>query len=85
MKEAGMDFGSVMLICAKPAENGSDILLQLRECGGSNAMLDFSGFYTKTIRSIREVNALGESISQPLKSLQFKPWQCRFVQLELAP
>ena len=78
--------GSVnaMLINSRPSFNGKNsMLLHFRELEGSPAEVKLSSAVPgKTIKRMTEVNATGKQIGQTLSSIQLKPYEVRFIEVE---
>lgn len=69
---------NLLLVNMKPVENEQAVLLQLREVGGERATFAVE---SETIRFNRPVvcNVLGESVDG--STLEFKPWENKFIKL----
>ena len=76
---------SVMLVNSRPAFKGKNtILLHLRELEGMPAEVALSSALPGLeIKKIIEVNTLGAPIGQPLNSIKFKPFEVKFIEVEL--
>jgi hypothetical protein len=73
-----------MLVNSRPSFKGKGtILLHFRELEGSPAEVKLSSAVPgQTIKQMREVNTTGKQISQPLSSIQLKPYEVRFIEVE---
>lgn len=75
---------NAMLVNSRPAfkEKGT-ILLHFRELEGLPAEVKLSsGVPGQSIKRMVEVNAAGKQIGQPLTSVQLKPFEVRFIEVE---
>ena len=62
---------------------GGLLLLHFRELEGKDAEVNLSSAVPgQTIKKMVEVNATGKEIGQPLKSIQLKPYEVRFIEVE---
>lgn len=75
---------NAMLINSRPAFKGNGtVLLHFRELEGLPAEVKLSSAVPgKTIRRMTEVNTTGKQIGQPLSSIQLKPFEVRFIEVE---
>ena len=75
---------NAMLINSRPAFKGkNNILLHFRELEGLAAEVKLSSAVPgQTIRKMMEVNTLGKQVGQPLTSIQLKPYEVRFIEVE---
>jgi alpha-mannosidase len=75
---------NAMLVNSRPAFKGKNsILLHFRELEGRDAEVYLSSaILGQTITRMVEVNATGKEIGQPLKTVQLKPFEVRFVEVE---
>jgi alpha-mannosidase len=76
---------NAMLVNSRPAFKGKGtILLHFRELEGRNAEVNLaSAVPGQTIKRMIEVNAAGKEIGQPLKTVQLRPYEVRFIEIEL--
>ena len=76
---------NAMLVNSRPAFKGNgSILLHFRELEGQTAEVKLSlAVPGKSIKKMTEVNVVGKQIGQPLSSIQFKPYEVKFIELEL--
>jgi hypothetical protein len=75
---------NIMLVNSRPAfkEKGT-ILLHFRELEGLTGEINLaSSVPGKTIKKIIEVNAAGKQLGQPLKSIELRPYEVRFIEVE---
>ncbi len=75
---------NAMLVNSRPAfkEKGT-ILLHFRELEGLPAEVKLSSAVPgQSIRKMVEVNAVGKQIGQPVTSVQLKPYEVRFIEVE---
>jgi alpha-mannosidase len=75
---------NAMLVNCRPAFKGKGaLLLHFRELDGKAAEVYVSSALPgQTVKRMVEVNAAGKEIGQPIKSLQLKPFEVRFVEVE---
>jgi alpha-mannosidase len=75
---------NAMLVNSRPAFSGKGtLLLHFRELEGKSAEVNLSSSLPgQTIKRIVEVNAVGKEIGQPLKSIQLRPYEVRFIEIE---
>jgi hypothetical protein len=76
--------GNAMLVNSRPSFTGKGtILLHFRELEGLPAEVKLSSAVPgQTIKRITEVNAIGKQIGQPLSSIQLKPYEVKFFEVE---
>jgi alpha-mannosidase len=76
---------NAMLINSRPAfKNKGTILLHFREIEGQPAEVKLSSAVPgHNIKRMVEVNAAGKEIGQPVTSIQLKPFEVRFIEVEL--
>ncbi len=73
---------NVVLVSARPAPDGQGILLHLREVAGTATNLDVTGFSSvKKIKQMDKVNVLGEVLQKNMRTVQFAPFEAKFVRL----
>jgi hypothetical protein len=75
---------NAMLVNSRPAfkEKGT-ILLHVRELEGLPAEVKLSSVISdRSIKRMTEVNAIGKQIGQPLTSIQLKPYEVKFFEVE---
>jgi hypothetical protein len=75
---------NAMLVNSRPAfkEKGT-ILLHFREVEGLPAEVKLSSAVPgQSIKRMVEVNAVGKQIGQPVTSIQLKPYEVRFIEVE---
>ena len=75
---------NAMLVNSRPAfkEKGA-ILLHFRELDGMPAEVKLSSSVPgQSIKKMTEVNTVGKQIGQPLTSIQLKPYEVRFIEVE---
>ena len=75
---------NAMLVNSRPAFKGKGtILLHFRELEGRNAEVNLaSAVPGQIIKKMIEVNAAGKEIGQPLKTVQLRPYEVRFIEIE---
>lgn len=72
--------GNPMLISARPAWNGSGVVLCMRETAGNNAKVDVSELLKSGIAKIaQEVNSLEEPVGGPSNEVFFRPREVKFI------
>jgi hypothetical protein len=76
--------GNAMLVNSRPSFTGKGtILLHFRELEGLPAEVKLSSaIQGQSIKRITEVNAVGRQIGQPLSSIQLKPFEVKFFEVE---
>lgn len=76
--------GNAMLVNSRPSFTGKGtILLHFRELEGLPAEVKLSSAVPgQTIKRITEVNVIGSQIGQPLSSIQLKPFEVKFFEVE---
>jgi hypothetical protein len=76
--------GNAMLVNSRPSFTGKGtILLHFRELEGLPAEVKLSSAVPgQTIKRITEVNVIGKQIGQPLSSIQLKPFEVKFFEVE---
>ncbi len=72
---------NVLMVNAKPEKGGKTLVLQLRETAGKNT--DFTVSNTNKPLTVQEVNVIGEVIAEKSKKITFKPYELKFVRVEL--
>jgi len=75
---------NIMLVNSRPAfkEKGT-ILLHFRELEGLTGEVNISSSVPgRVIKKITEVNAAGKQIGQPVKSIDLRPFEVRFIEVE---
>jgi len=75
---------NAMLVNSRPVfrEKGT-LLLHFRELEGSAAEVKLSSAVPgQVIKKMVEVNALGKPVGQPLTSIQLKPYEVRFIEVQ---
>jgi alpha-mannosidase len=75
---------NAMLVNSRPAfKNKGTILLHFRELEGVPAEVKLSSAVPgQTIKKMVEVNAAGKQTGQPVTSIQLKPYEVRFIEVE---
>jgi alpha-mannosidase len=75
---------NAMLINSRPAFKGKGtILLHFREIEGQNAEVKVSSAVPgQNFKRMIEVNAVGKEIGQPVTSVQLKPYEVRFIEVD---
>ena len=75
---------NAMLVNSRPAYNDKrSILLHFRELEGLPAEVKLSSSTSsQPIKKMTEVNAVGKQIGQPLNSVQLKPYEVKFIEVE---
>ena len=73
--------GNIVLVSAMPSENGSFILLHVRETAGQPATVDLQNGLTGNALKITETDVLGNEINDG--STQLKPLESKFLKVEL--
>ena len=75
---------NLLLVNAQPLDDGSGILLHLRETEGNNVVLDIRKMLQNPgITAIYETNALGEILKPSSDTISVEPWEARFVLLTM--
>ncbi|MCE5346465.1 MAG: glycosyl hydrolase family 38 [Bacteroidales bacterium] len=75
---------NAMLVNSRPAfNNDATVILHFRELEGLPADVKLSsGIPNRLIRKMIEVNATGKQIGQPVTSVQLKPYEVKFIEIE---
>jgi alpha-mannosidase len=75
---------NILLVSAKPSQDGEDIILHLRETDGQPAKLSVVLPLVDVQRqSLTEVNVIEEIIGKPGESILLNPWESKFVKLSI--
>lgn len=76
---------NILLVNSRPAFKGKNtVLLHFRELEGKDATIELSSdIEGHQVRKITEVNAIGEKIGGEVKSIKLKPYEVKFVEVEL--
>ncbi len=75
---------NILLVSAKPSQDGEGVILHLRETDGRPAALSVVlPFVNSRRQSLTEVNVFEEIIGEPSESIHIKPWESKFVKLDL--
>jgi hypothetical protein len=72
---------NILLVNMKPIEGEEALLLQLREIGGSETIIDLSSAYRENL-SVSESNLLGEDLPTG-NDIKIKPWENKFLKVKL--
>lgn len=72
---------NVLLVNMMPIEGENALILQLREIGGEDSILDISSAFNKNMR-LRECNPLGEEQATG-SHIKIKAWENKFVKVKL--
>ena len=76
---------NLLLVSSRPSPDGSGILLHLRETEGDHAILDITKLLQNSnIKTVFEVNALGEEIKQLTSPTLIEHYETKFVFLRTA-
>ena len=75
---------NAILINSRPAFTGEDrILLHFREVDGKPADIRLgSKIDNRPIKNLKEVNVIGEEIKSLEKSISFKPFEVKFIEVQ---
>ncbi len=74
---------NLLLISSRPTPDGEGILLHLRETEGDHAVLDITKLLQNSnIKSVYEVNALGEELQQLTTPLLIEHFEAKFILLK---
>lgn len=77
---------NLLLIVAQPTNDGHGVLLQLRETEGQNTVLNLNKLHNQpNIKHITETNVLGNQLHKLGNSISFKPFETKFILLNLIP
>jgi len=75
---------NILLVSAKPSQDGEGIILHLRETDGKPTDLSVVlPFKNSQRRSLTEVNVIEEVIGEPGESVHINPWESKFVKLNI--
>jgi hypothetical protein len=79
-----LDFPNLLLVSAKPSEDGDGIILHLRELEGDHVNIDIGRLLMQTgANSISEVNVLEEEIQVLEGSIEFEHFETKFLKLKM--
>ncbi len=75
---------NALLINSRPSfKNPASVLLHFRELEGKDAALNIeSKIAGRSIQRMVEVNAIGKEMGNPIKNVQFKPFEVKFVEVQ---
>jgi alpha-mannosidase len=75
---------NAMLVNSRPAfDRKGTLLLHFRELEGKDAEVTLSSTVPgQAIKRMVEVNTVGKEIGQPMKSVQLKPYEVKFIEIE---
>ena len=77
-----LDIPNLLLVSSKPSDDGSGIILHLRETDGGHATVDIAGLIKQAgADSAIEVSVLEEEISQLGATMRFGHYESRFIKL----
>jgi hypothetical protein len=75
---------NVILVSAKPSQDGVDVILHLREIDGKPVEMSVILPYVDSRRqSLTEVSVIEETIGEPGESVLIKSWESKFVKLSI--
>ncbi len=75
---------NVLLINIRPSFHKKSILLHFRELEGLPADINLSPDNPAfTINKVTEINALGERTGQPVSTIRLKPYEVKFIEVEI--
>lgn len=75
---------NILLVSAKPSQDGKDIILHIRETDGRSASLSVRlPFVNSRTQSLIPVNVCEEEIGDPAESIRILPWESKFVKLKI--
>ncbi len=79
-----LDIPNLLLVSAKPSEDGTGIILHLRETEGNHAVVDVSKLLQQTgAESISEVNVLEEEMNALEDTIEFDHFESKFIKLKM--
>jgi hypothetical protein len=75
---------NALLINSRPSfKNPASVLFHFRELEGKDAALNIeSKIAGRSIQRMVEVNAIGKEMGNPIKNVQFKPFEVKFVEVQ---
>jgi hypothetical protein len=75
---------NILLVSAKPSQDGEDVILHLRETEGKSAELSVVlPLIDARRQSLTEVNVIEEVVGKPEESILLNPWESKFVKLSV--
>jgi len=73
---------NILLVNSKPSYDGKGIIFHLREINGQRARLSFVDVLkNEIIKKVSEINVLEEDLLDSISSLNFEPFETKFVKL----
>ena len=78
-----IDKSNLLLVMAKPVEKG--IILHLRETSGQEVLLTTEDIQNERVLSMDEVTVLGDVIRKDIDIAKFKPYEVKFIKLNIGP
>ncbi|PKQ65014.1 hypothetical protein BZG02_04030 [Labilibaculum filiforme] len=74
---------NLLLVSSRPTPDGDGILLHLRETEGDHAILDITKLLQNSnVKSVFEVNSIGEELQQLTSPLLIEHWEAKFILLK---
>ena len=75
---------NLLLVSVRPSKEVEGVTLHLRELEGEKTTIDVRKILRNiSLKKISEVNVLGEEISELTSELTFKPYEIKFLQIEI--
>jgi len=73
---------NLVLVAARPAPDGIGIICHLREVAGTTGKIELTELSSlRKIKQIDEVNVLGEILQKNQQTVQFAPFEAKFIRL----
>jgi hypothetical protein len=73
---------NAILLNSRPVKDNKTLLLRFREVDGLPAEVSITSATDQKFNRIIEVSSTSQQIGQPLKSVIFKPYEVKFIELE---
>ncbi len=80
-----LDFSAdnILLVNAKPIDNGSALILHLREIGGNATDLAIQHTREGVTLPLQVVDVTGRVLASPVSTVHFKPMEIKFIRIDL--
>ena len=80
----GKNLPNILMVSARSAEDGSGIVLHLRELDGMETEMNVNELLKSgKIRSVSETNVLGEKITDIQSEIKIQPYSIKFLKFDL--
>ena len=75
---------NILMVSARPSKDNKGIILHLRELDGRHTTINADGLLQDCqIKSVSEVNVLGEQLSDIDSEITMTPFSVKFIKIEL--